>query len=258
MIKVIIVLIILWILLRQNNTKTIEGYKPPKLYGYIPHDKMDMLYEYLPLEFYYMDKEYLDNLTKLSTTVLKILDRHNIKFWAVYGTCLGAIRHNGLIPWDDDFDIAFDIADENKLLAIQKDLESEGMVLTLKSCDYRMVYKIKYVKNPSDKHKNVWLDLFPYYYKKDDDSWHRVKGKYVKIKNQDLFPLKKVKFNDYKISVPNNYMKYLNDFFGNDWNDVAVVSIFQKIYGNHIYIKLFKQKVPLDDKHRNLKLIKKD
>jgi len=35
-----------------------------------------------------------------------ICNRHNLKYFAVFGTALGAIRHNGFIPWDDDMDIA--------------------------------------------------------------------------------------------------------------------------------------------------------
>lgn len=34
-----------------------------------------------------------------------ILDRHHLRYYALGGTCIGAVRHQGFIPWDDDLDI---------------------------------------------------------------------------------------------------------------------------------------------------------
>ena len=41
----------------------------------------------------------------------KICDRHELKYYAAYGTALGAIRHHGFIPWDDDLDVAMPRSD---------------------------------------------------------------------------------------------------------------------------------------------------
>lgn len=50
--------------------------------------------------------------------VAEICDRHNIVWYAAYGTLLGAIRHEGFVPWDDDIDIWVKRNDYNRLIKI--------------------------------------------------------------------------------------------------------------------------------------------
>lgn len=48
----------------------------------------------------------------------KICRIHNLKYWITGGTLLGAIRHNGFIPWDDDMDVEMPREDYEKLLKL--------------------------------------------------------------------------------------------------------------------------------------------
>lgn len=72
-----------------------------------------------------MDTENQYGCLSMQQYLLPIMDdidrvcrKHNIKYTISDGSLLGAIRHKGFIPWDDDIDLSLDRANLNKLLAV--------------------------------------------------------------------------------------------------------------------------------------------
>ena len=54
----------------------------------------------------------------LAKRLLEVCKKHHLRIWADGGTLLGAVRHNGFIPWDDDMDFAMMRDDYNRLIEI--------------------------------------------------------------------------------------------------------------------------------------------
>lgn len=63
-----------------------------------------------------------------------ICDKYNLKYFALWGTLLGAIRHKGYVPWDDDLDIGMLREDYDRFFEVAKqELPSEYKVLSIYS-----------------------------------------------------------------------------------------------------------------------------
>ena len=59
----------------------------------------------------------------------RICKKHGIGYWLDGGSLLGAVRHGGFIPWDDDFDIALPRDDYEQFLALAKEKLSDRYLL---------------------------------------------------------------------------------------------------------------------------------
>lgn len=102
-----------------------------------------------------------------------ICEKNDLLYYAIGGTCIGAVRHQGFIPWDDDIDVAMPYNDYCRLREIcNKELPEPYSVIGPDNCrHYTMLYfKIQdestcYVenhdKNYKDRYCGVSMDVFP-------------------------------------------------------------------------------------------------
>ena len=64
----------------------------------------------------------LRDIQLLYTELLRFIDnvckKYNLEYCLAYGTLIGAVRHEGFIPWDDDFDMIMMRNDYNKLIEV--------------------------------------------------------------------------------------------------------------------------------------------
>lgn len=109
-----------------------------------------------------------------------ICKKHGLRWFADFGTLIGAVRHKGYIPWDDDIDICMLRDDYEKFLKIIQDDLPDGYLYRSIYTDppfYELFAKIVYVGKSQDDPKDKWLydfplpvgiDIFPLDYISDD------------------------------------------------------------------------------------------
>jgi len=173
----------------------------------------------------YPESQDILNCYQILHDITTLFEKHNIEYYIDGGTLLGAVRHKGMIPWDDDLDV--EVLQENESV-----LKSDKFKYILKKkgydiIQYRFGYKIfkingKNIKNY--KWKYPFLDIFiskmedgrtKLVLSNKDNQWDK-----CYFLKDELYPLKKYKFGKIKVNGPNNPYGYLSKCYGKDWNSV--------------------------------------
>ncbi len=99
--------------------------------------------------------------------------KHGLRYVLGYGTLLGAVRHKGFIPWDNDMDIYMPREDITKLVELSKKEPISPIVqlfdhtaddnyhyAIVRACNTKTVVEPSYLREPI-RGMGVWVDLFP-------------------------------------------------------------------------------------------------
>lgn len=161
-------------------------------------------------------------------SILKFVDgvcrKHKINYWLSSGTLLGAVRHSGFIPWDDDLDIEMLKSDYDKLMKVLPPELPENLILQTTYTDKNYVAPYSKLRETNSsisevnnigtnyKYNGIYIDIFylepmPYFlswfasklhgyiyllsYKKNDDmgikKW--IMRSFLFLLNRVLYPL---------------------------------------------------------------------
>ncbi len=177
----------------------------------------------------YISNERLRELQLIELEILKEVDKickeNNITYYLGEGTLLGAVRHNGFIPWDDDLDILMPRNDYERFIDLAvNQLNTKYRVLNDKTYENyylpftKIVSLIKYdflntVVKFDDEYCGPFIDIFPL----DcvpEINYKKVESDYLKIRKIRDILLLKVKYFNTK-SLKRKWLNFLGKFYTN-------------------------------------------
>lgn len=100
---------------------------------------------------------------------LRVCQEQNLTYYLAYGTCLGAVRHKGMIPWDDDIDVLMPRKDLEKLYSMRHEVVGKDFKLASYRDDANHLYcmmKLEALTSTVVEHVNpiyvggVYIDVF--------------------------------------------------------------------------------------------------
>jgi hypothetical protein len=183
------------------------------------------------------DKQIMQIEKKALQEIVSILHENQVIYWLDCGTCLGAYRYGGIIPWDWDVDIAILQPDFDNVRHLLNRLDPEKYaVQDWSSRDKPKTYLKVYVKetgalidiyhfaiDPEKKAVHSILSngdcvLLP-------DSWKIRERRYtIPTPFELIFPLKKANFDGVEVFVPNKTKEYLQQRYGENIGPVKILN----------------------------------
>ncbi|MCZ6671853.1 MAG: LicD family protein [Verrucomicrobia bacterium] len=157
----------------------------------------------------------------------EILTSEGVDYCVMFGTLLGLLRHDGLIPWDDDLDIiVFDTDHFEK--RCRRQFEARGYVVfddmrvlegTEKRCGYR-IHSEQGLSIPGQSWKFPWLGVWEPDIKKPNMTLPPEEFSYSV---DDFFPLERRSFLGFTVSVPRLSDGIVRQYYGSDVMEICML-----------------------------------
>ncbi len=146
---------------------------------------------------------------RLLKEIKQVMDQATVPFFLRQGTCLGAIRDNAIIPWDDDIDVGsvfgLHVFSEEKVVSVARTLSERGFILKIERNDHCLCVAMA--------KESIRIEWSCYWV--IDDAIFMYPG--MRIPIHLLTDLKEVDFLGEKFLVPNPPEDYLEVKYGSEW-----------------------------------------
>ena len=174
------------------------------------------------------------------------MNKYNIDYYLYAGTMLGAVRHKGFIPWDDDIDIILTRPNYDRLVKVLKEknnrldesIYAEGYELG-NSYDWPFIKifnsNIK-LKSENGLNNNLWIDVFVYDGIKENRKIYFFMVRIIR----KLLVFKKVSIYDGNVNRTNNYKKmedFIFKFMGRMFSIRFIMKKYYKLCRRYNYDK---------------------
>ncbi len=109
---------------------------------------------------------------RLFKSFLTICEKEKLRYFLIGGTLIGAVRHKGFIPWDDDIDIGMPRKDYEKFIQVASRYLPDCYFLQTMKSDRNYPYPFAKIRDNNtlyledllahqEMHHGIWIDIFP-------------------------------------------------------------------------------------------------